>query len=234
MLQILACLGTLRPLLPYRRTNLFLWLPQTLSSQHSSAIASFRARRVICCAPSHSPDAPRRRPFTPFNFQRARIRRKGGFLQVVESKARKHVTLHAWPARACDSTLRLSGSYPDATSQASPVKPSRNVPVDLRVATFEMQPKYCFLWRWKSGNHLAISKLAQRASFPPTVWLPTGLALALPPWALLPLMTCAGHVVVPVHERALGVVPPRPNVEFEERRYGEAVRGVDVQEHLIL
>ena len=32
------------------------------------------------------------------------------------------------------------------------------------------------------------------------------------------LLVSARHVVVPVHERALGVVPPRPNVEFEERR----------------
>jgi eukaryotic-like serine/threonine-protein kinase len=32
------------------------------------------------------------------------------------------------------------------------------------------------------------------------------------------LLMCARHVVVPVHERALRVVPPRPNVEFEQRR----------------
>src|SRR5580692_12574422 len=41
-------------------------------------------------------------------------------------------------------------------------------------------------------------------------------------------------MVVPVHERALGVAAPRPNVEFEERLYGVAVRGVDVQKHLAL
>ena len=42
--------------------------------------------------------------------------------------------------------------------------------------------------------------------------------LALAPWALLPLLTRAGHVVVPVRKRALGVVAPRPNVEFIEGR----------------
>jgi len=32
------------------------------------------------------------------------------------------------------------------------------------------------------------------------------------------LLACAGYVVVPIHERTLGVVAPRPNVQFEERR----------------
>jgi hypothetical protein len=31
-------------------------------------------------------------------------------------------------------------------------------------------------------------------------------------------ISCATHMVVPVHEGALGVGAPRPNVEFEERR----------------
>jgi hypothetical protein len=60
----------------YRRTNLFFRLPHTLSSQHFFATARFGARRVIRCAPQHSPSAPRHRPFAPFNFHRARIRRR--------------------------------------------------------------------------------------------------------------------------------------------------------------
>jgi hypothetical protein len=48
--------------------------------------------------------------------------------------------------------------------------------------------------------------------------LVVGLALALPPWTVLFLLSCARHVVVPVHKRPLGIVPPCPNVEFEERR----------------
>src|SRR5450755_3116058 len=51
---------------------------------------------------------------------------------------------------------------------------------------------------------------------------------------LLPGVTCATHVVVPVNERSLGIFPPCPDVEFEERLYGEAVRGVDEREDLTL
>src|SRR5208282_2616604 len=50
----------------------------------------------------------------------------------------------------------------------------------------------------------------------------------------LPWVTCAAHVVVPVNERSLGIFPPCPDVQFEERRYGEAVRGVDEGEDLTL
>lgn len=32
------------------------------------------------------------------------------------------------------------------------------------------------------------------------------------------LLMCARHVVVPVHKWALGIVAPRPDVQFEERR----------------
>jgi hypothetical protein len=32
----------------------------------------------------------------------------------------------------------------------------------------------------------------------------------------LGLLTVAGHVVVPVHERPLRIIPPGPDVEFEE------------------
>ena len=46
------------------------------------------------------------------------------------------------------------------------------------------------------------------------------------------LLMCASHVVVPVHEIALRVVPPRPYVKLEEGRYVEPVWAVDVQEHL--
>ena len=48
------------------------------------------------------------------------------------------------------------------------------------------------------------------------------------------LFTCAGHVVVPVHKRALRVVPPGPDVELEERRNIEAIRGVDEVEDLLV
>src|SRR5277367_1390923 len=37
----------------------------------------------------------------------------------------------------------------------------------------------------------------------------------------------AAHVIVPVHEGPLRVVPPRPNVHFEERRQAVTVRAVD-------
>ncbi|MGB8733792.1 MAG: hypothetical protein WCC99_21240, partial [Candidatus Sulfotelmatobacter sp.] len=39
------------------------------------------------------------------------------------------------------------------------------------------------------------------------------------------LLTSAGHVVVPVHERALRVIAPGPDVELEEGRDVEAIRG---------
>src|SRR5271156_921591 len=55
-----------------------------------------------------------------------------------------------------------------------------------------------------------------------------------PPGNLFPWVACATHVVVPVNERSLGVVPPGPDVQFEERVYGEAVRGVDESEDLTL
>src|SRR5258708_29792480 len=96
-LKSFACLDTPRPLLPYRRTNFFFWLPRTLSSRHFYAIASFRAPRIIRCAPPHSPGAPQLRPFAPFNFHRARVRRAGGFLQVVVSKARQHTVFVQTP-----------------------------------------------------------------------------------------------------------------------------------------
>jgi hypothetical protein len=32
------------------------------------------------------------------------------------------------------------------------------------------------------------------------------------------LLAGAAHVVIPIHERTLGVVAPRPNVQLEERR----------------
>jgi len=48
------------------------------------------------------------------------------------------------------------------------------------------------------------------------------------------LLICASHVVVPVHEVALRVVPPRPDVKLEERRQVESVWAVDEQEYLTL
>ena len=33
------------------------------------------------------------------------------------------------------------------------------------------------------------------------------------------LLTFAGHLIVPVHECTVGVVPPRPTVQLEKRRY---------------
>src|ERR1035437_7620921 len=46
------------------------------------------------------------------------------------------------------------------------------------------------------------------------------------------LLTCAGHVVVPVHERALRVTAPAADVEQEESRDVEAIRGADEIENL--
>jgi hypothetical protein len=55
--EIPACVATIRRSSPYRRTNSFFRLPQTLSSQHFFALASFRVLHVICCAPPHHPNA---------------------------------------------------------------------------------------------------------------------------------------------------------------------------------
>ena len=38
------------------------------------------------------------------------------------------------------------------------------------------------------------------------------------------LFTFAGHLVIPVHERAVGVVPPSPDVQFEMCRQAVSVR----------
>src|SRR5580704_17638601 len=46
------------------------------------------------------------------------------------------------------------------------------------------------------------------------------------------LLTFATHQVVPVHEGTLGVVPPGPDVELEERIDGEAIRQADEIEDL--
>ena len=49
------------------------------------------------------------------------------------------------------------------------------------------------------------------------------------------LLMGASHVVVPVHERALRVIPPRPDVKLVQRiRNGVPVRAVDEQEDLTL
>jgi hypothetical protein len=46
------------------------------------------------------------------------------------------------------------------------------------------------------------------------------------------LLTCAGHVVVPVHERALRVIAPGPDLELEECRNVEAIGGTHEIEDL--
>ena len=46
------------------------------------------------------------------------------------------------------------------------------------------------------------------------------------------LLGAAGYFVVPVHERALRVIAPGPDVEFEEGRDVETVGGWDEIEHL--
>src|SRR3984885_15990392 len=105
-----AFFGTLRRFSPYRRTNSFFRLPQILSSQHFFALASFRALRVICCAPPHHPSTPLRHLSPPFNLHRARVRRNHGRLpsnRCIESaqtrRARALTLLH----RASDTTLGL-------------------------------------------------------------------------------------------------------------------------------
>jgi hypothetical protein len=105
--------GTLRSLLPYRRPNFFFRLLHTLSSQHFSAIASFQARRIICCAPPHSPDAPQRRPFTPFNLHRARIRRRAAsFKSLYRKRANTPSSCRRIALCASDTTLGLPGTNP--------------------------------------------------------------------------------------------------------------------------
>jgi len=47
------------------------------------------------------------------------------------------------------------------------------------------------------------------------------------------LLGFAGHQIIPVHKRTLGVVPARPDMQLEERAgYGELVRGADEMEGL--
>ena len=50
----------------------------------------------------------------------------------------------------------------------------------------------------------------------------------------LDLLTFASHPIVPVHEGTLGIVPPGPDVQLEECRDVEAIRGVDKIEDLPL
>jgi hypothetical protein len=92
-----ACFATIRRSSPYRRTNSFFRLPQTLSSQHFFALASFRVLRVICCRriiPTHLYAAP---PLHSICIGPAPAAIAGGFLQVVVSKARKHTALQHSP-----------------------------------------------------------------------------------------------------------------------------------------
>src|ERR1700734_983190 len=48
------------------------------------------------------------------------------------------------------------------------------------------------------------------------------------------LLTVASHGIVPVHEGTLGVVPPGPHMEFEERIDAEAIREANEIENLIV
>src|SRR5580700_6407079 len=48
------------------------------------------------------------------------------------------------------------------------------------------------------------------------------------------LLTCASHIVVPIHIWTHRVRPPRPDVKFEERRYVVSVWAIDEQEGLTL
>jgi hypothetical protein len=40
-------------------------------------------------------------------------------------------------------------------------------------------------------------------------------------------MSLAAYVLVPVHKRAVRIVAPSPDVQFEKRRYSEPVRTLD-------
>ena len=70
------------------------------------------------------------------------------------------------------------------------------------------------------------------------VWLAASLVADLaarpcgPP--SLELLAFAAHLVIPVHERAVGVVPPCPDVQFEMCRQAVPVRAVDELERLSL
>jgi hypothetical protein len=63
---------------------------------------------------------------------------------------------------------------------------------------FDLQDKFCA----RAGDTIARVK--------------SNCNCAAPPGLLC--ISCAADMVVPVHERALGVSAPRPNVKFEERR----------------
>ena len=48
------------------------------------------------------------------------------------------------------------------------------------------------------------------------------------------LLIFTTHRIVPVHERALGVIPPSPHVQLEKGEYAIPVRAVNLQEGLAL
>ena len=109
-----ASFGTVRRFSPYRRTNSFFRLPQALSSQYFFALASFRALRVICCAPPHHLNTPLRHSSAPFNLHRARVRRNRGRLpssRCIESAQTRHARAPTLLHRASDTTLGLIGTY---------------------------------------------------------------------------------------------------------------------------
>jgi len=73
----------------------------------------------------------------------------------------------------------------------------------------------CPTWEWKYGKSCAFPHIPtpQRRLRTNVQVQKTDQVTATDP---VDLLTRAGHVVVPVHERALRVIAPGPNVELEE------------------
>ena len=83
----------LRTSVPCLGTDLLFQLFNRAFHDPFSHSASFRAPTLTCRTLRHSLATARRRSFPSLNLHRVRVRRGGGFLQVVVSKAREHTVL---------------------------------------------------------------------------------------------------------------------------------------------
>src|ERR1700682_1870576 len=98
-----------------RHDQAFAMMLRPGSIEWGSKLASFRALRVICCAPPHHLNTPLRHPSAPFNLHRARVRRNRGRLpssRCIESAQTRHARAPTLLHRASDTTLGLLRTNP--------------------------------------------------------------------------------------------------------------------------
>src|SRR3954463_6586081 len=74
--------------------------------------------------------------------------------------------------------------------------------------------------------------LPTRATFIPFLSFLLLLLLVVSVWHLARAERVARHVGIPVHERAVRIVLPRPHMQRGERRQSEAIRAGEVMEPL--